>query len=49
MYKAMQKEGTFSEEKTAKYVVQLARALKYCHDRKVMPPLPVASARAASS
>jgi len=36
MYKLMQKEGTFSEEKTAKYVVQLSRALKYCHERNVI-------------
>ncbi|KAJ1626049.1 kinase-like domain-containing protein [Pavlovales sp. CCMP2436] len=36
MYKAMQKEVTFNEAKTAKYVVQLANSLAYCHARNVI-------------
>lgn len=36
MYKVMQQEGIFSEAKTAKYVVQLGRALAYCHERRVI-------------
>ena len=37
MYKALQKqpEGKFDEKRTAKYVYQLADALKYCHSKKV--------------
>ena len=38
MYKALQKqpEGKFDEKRTAKYIYQLADALKYCHSKKVL-------------
>ena len=37
MYKALQKapNGRFDEKRTAKYIYQLADALKYCHSKKV--------------
>ena len=37
MYKALQKQpsGQFDENRTAKYIYQLADALKYCHSKKV--------------
>jgi len=38
MYKALQKQpdGRFDEKKTAKFIYQLADALKYCHSKKVI-------------
>merc|ERR1739838_1267204 len=38
MYKALQKqpEGRFDDKKTAKFIYQLADALKYCHSKKVI-------------
>lgn len=38
MYKVLQKQpqGRFDEERTAKYIKQLADALKYCHSKKVI-------------
>ena len=38
MYKILQKQtlGRFDEWKSAKYVRQLADALKYCHSKKVI-------------
>lgn len=38
MYKALQKQpkGQFDENRTAKYIYQLADALKYCHSKKVL-------------
>lgn len=38
MYKALQKQpdGRFDEKRTAKYIYQLADALKYCHGKKVI-------------
>jgi len=38
MYKALQKQpkGQFDENRTAKYIYQLADALKYCHSKKVI-------------
>ena len=38
MYKILQKQpnGCFNEVKSAKYVRQLADALKYCHSKKVI-------------
>jgi len=37
MYKMLQKQpnGRFDEARTAKYIKQLADALKYCHSKKV--------------
>ena len=37
MYKALKKQqyGRFDEEKTARYIYQMAQALKYCHNKKV--------------
>ena len=39
MYKILQKcpNGSFDEVKSARYVRQLADALKYCHSKKVSP------------
>lgn len=36
MYKVLQKEKQFTEERSAKYIGQLASALKYCHDCNVI-------------
>lgn len=36
LYKKLQAEGKFSEAQTAKYINQLAGALKYCHDKHVI-------------
>jgi serine/threonine protein kinase len=36
LYKALQKEGKFSEEKTSRYVAMLADALHYCHQKHVI-------------
>jgi aurora kinase len=36
LYKILQKEKTFTEEKTAKYVKSLASALAYCHVNNVI-------------
>lgn len=38
MYKALQKQpdGRFDDKKTAKFIYQLADALKYCHSKKVI-------------
>ncbi|KAH3774064.1 hypothetical protein DPMN_175435, partial [Dreissena polymorpha] len=36
LYKVLQKEKRFDEKTTAKYVYQLANALKYCHSKKVI-------------
>ncbi|KAH3774175.1 aurora kinase A-like [Dreissena polymorpha] len=36
LYKVLQKERRFDEKTTAKYVYQLANALKYCHSKKVI-------------
>ena len=38
MYKKMQRqpEGYFEEKDTAKYIYQLADALKYCHSKNVI-------------
>ncbi len=40
MYKVLQKQphGRFDDARTAKYVRQLADALKYCHSKKVRFP-----------
>lgn len=35
-YKELQKHTCFDEKRTVKYIVQLARALKYCHSKKVI-------------
>lgn len=36
LYKELQKKKRFDEASTAKYVYQLANALKYCHGKKVI-------------
>ncbi|XP_052815927.1 aurora kinase-like isoform X2 [Mya arenaria] len=36
LYKILQREKRFDEKTTAKYVYQLANALKYCHSKKVI-------------
>lgn len=36
LYKELQKEGKFSENRTAMYIEQLAEALKYCHSKHVI-------------
>lgn len=36
LYKQLQKEETFTEEKTARYIRQLAGALSYCHNKHVI-------------
>jgi len=36
LYKILQEEKRFSEEKTATYIKQLASALAYCHEKKVI-------------
>jgi len=36
LYKQLQKEETFTEEKTSKYIRQLAGALAYCHKKHVI-------------
>jgi len=36
LYKQLQEEKKFEEEKAAKYVAQLASALHYCHSKKVI-------------
>lgn len=35
-FKELQKEKRFDESRTVKYIVQLTRALKYCHSKKVI-------------
>jgi hypothetical protein len=35
VYKILQQEKTFSEERTARYIKALAGALAYCHEKKV--------------
>ena len=35
VYKILQQEKTFSEERTARYIKALANALAYCHEKKV--------------
>ncbi|CAH9145814.1 unnamed protein product [Cuscuta epithymum] len=36
LYKELRKSGTFSEEQAATYVVSLAQALAYCHEKNVI-------------
>ncbi|GAX74099.1 hypothetical protein CEUSTIGMA_g1548.t1 [Chlamydomonas eustigma] len=36
LYRELQKNGKFSEKQTANYMVQLARALSYCHAKHVI-------------
>lgn len=36
LYKELQRQGKFSEELSATYVAEIAQALIYCHDRKVI-------------
>jgi len=36
LYKLLQTEQRFTEIKTAKYIAQLAGALKYCHDKHII-------------
>mmetsp|Transcript_15521 Transcript_15521/g.33685 ORF Transcript_15521/g.33685 Transcript_15521/m.33685 type:complete len:342 (+) Transcript_15521:429-1454(+) len=36
LYKELQRAGRFDEKKTATYMVQLARALSYCHSKHVI-------------
>lgn len=36
LYKELQKEKKFSEQRTATYIAQLADALHYCHSKKVI-------------
>mmetsp|Transcript_27065 Transcript_27065/g.44153 ORF Transcript_27065/g.44153 Transcript_27065/m.44153 type:complete len:291 (-) Transcript_27065:107-979(-) len=36
LYRILQKERTFSEEKSAKYIAALAKALAYCHSKHVI-------------
>jgi len=36
LYKVLQKEGKFSEEKTSRYIAMLAGALQYCHVKHVI-------------
>jgi len=36
LYKVLQKEGRFSEEKTSRYIAMLADALRYCHTKHVI-------------
>ena len=35
VYKILQQEKTFSEERTARYIKALGDALNYCHEKKV--------------
>ncbi|GMH39555.1 hypothetical protein BSKO_07453 [Bryopsis sp. KO-2023] len=36
LYKRLQKDGTFTEEKSARYIASLAKALIYLHSKKVI-------------
>jgi len=36
LYKVLQKEGRFSEEKTSRFIAMLADALRYCHTKHVI-------------
>ena len=36
LYRELQRQGKFSEAQTATYMVQLARALAYCHSKHVI-------------
>eukprot|EP01084_Bolivina_argentea_P092709 166766_1 len=36
MYRILQREGTFSEAKTARYVKEMAEALLYCHQKRII-------------
>lgn len=36
LFKALQKAGSFSEERTARYIAQLAAALQHAHEKKVI-------------
>lgn len=36
LYKALQKCGCFSEQRSATYILELADALQYCHSKKVI-------------
>lgn len=36
LYRQLQKQARFSERRAAKYIAQLASALKYCHDKHVI-------------
>ncbi|CAH9096551.1 unnamed protein product [Cuscuta europaea] len=36
LYKELRKSGTFSEEQAATYIVSLAQALAYCHEKNVI-------------
>ncbi len=36
LYRELQRQGKFTESQTATYMVQLARALSYCHSKHVI-------------
>jgi serine/threonine protein kinase len=36
LYKKLCKEGNFSEQQSAEYILQLSRALHYCHEKNVI-------------